>query len=313
MGRKVVRFHDGRESRWGTIEDDQIHVIPGSYSSLAQLLASRDQVDESGLETVNPLEVTWQSPVTTPTRIICQGANYSNHRAEAGFKPQRPEFNLIFSKADSSLTGAESDIVRPEGVRLLDYEIEVGLVIKAPLCKPTEISQNNFLDYVAGIVIANDVSARDVQLLEGQWLKGKSYRTFCPTGPYLYLFDDGEASVIHNLELKLYVNGQLRQSAQTIQLLFKPEETLTELSKIMDLGPGDLVLTGTPGGVSLNLTPDELSHISNPTVAYTEKADRLLSSQQKRTQYLTAGDEVVCEVKSTDGMVDLGVQRNRVV
>lgn len=313
MGIQVARFRDSSGIHWGTVAGDEIHVIPGFYPTLAHLLESRGQVAWSGTERVAQSDVTWLSPVTTPARIVCQGANYSSHRAEAGFEPQRPDFNLIFMKADSSLTGAESDIVQPEGVRLLDYEVEVGLVMKRPLTKCTLVTEKNFLEYVAGIVITNDVSARDVQLLEGQWLKGKSFRTFCPTGPYLYLLDEGEASVIHNLELKLFVNGELRQSAHTSQLLFKPEETLTELSAIMDLAPGDLIMTGTPGGVALNLTPDELSLLSNPTVAYSEKEGVLLSSQRKRTQYLSAGDEVVCEVKSSDGRVDLGVQRNRVV
>ncbi|WDL95499.1 fumarylacetoacetate hydrolase family protein [Alicyclobacillus sp. ALC3] len=313
MGIQVVRFRDSQGIRWGTVAGDEIHVIPGGYPTLADMLASRGQVTWSGDETVKRTDVTWLSPVTVPSRIVCQGANYSSHRAEAGFEPQRPDFNLIFMKADSSLTGAESEIVRPEGVRLLDYEVEVGLVIKSPLTKRTVVTAENFLEYVAGIVIANDVSARDVQLLEGQWLKGKSFRTFCPTGPYLYLFDEGEAAVVHNLELKLFVNGELRQSAHTSQLLFKPEETLTELSGVMDLAPGDLILTGTPGGVALNLKPDELSVLSNSTVAYAEKEGVLLSSQSKRTQYLSAGDEVVCEVKTLDGRVDLGVQRNRVV
>src|SRR5699024_11175908 len=120
------------------------------------------------------------SPVTKPSTITCQGANYSSHRQESGMTAERPEFNLIFGKAESSLCGYDADVIRPKGVKLLDYEIELGLVIKNEINQPVEVTEENLHQYVAGFVIMNDISARDVQLPEGQWLRGKSYRTFAP-------------------------------------------------------------------------------------------------------------------------------------
>ena len=99
------------------------------------------------------------------------------------------------------------------------------------ITEPVEVTDENLHQFVAGLVIFNDVSARDIQLIQGQWLKGKSYRTFGPTGPYFYLLDQDEMNSIYDLELNLWVNDELRQSANTNQLLFKPAETITELSE----------------------------------------------------------------------------------
>src|SRR5690606_13992521 len=96
---------------------------------------------------------------------------------------KRPPFNMIFGKANSSLTSAYDTVVSPEHVKLLDYEIELGLVIGKDITEETAVTDDNLHEYLAGLVVANDISARDVQLVQGQWLKGKSYRTFCPTGP----------------------------------------------------------------------------------------------------------------------------------
>ncbi|WP_231687905.1 fumarylacetoacetate hydrolase family protein [Bacillus sp. FJAT-27251] len=258
-------------------------------------------------------EVNILSPVTKPARIVCQGANYSTHRAEAGLEAARPPFNMIFSKSDSSLCGAYSEIVRPSNVKLLDYEIELGLVIGKEITEAVDVTNQNLHEYVAGLVIVDDVSARDVQLSEGQWLKGKSYRTFGPTGPYFYLLDKEEINEIHNLELNLWVNDELRQSANTNQLLFKPAETLTELSGIMDLSKGDLVITGTTGGVALNLSKEELTQVSSPVVPYGEKLSSLVQGQLAKGKYLNDGDVIRCSIKSPDGRIDLGEQVNKVV
>jgi 2-keto-4-pentenoate hydratase/2-oxohepta-3-ene-1,7-dioic acid hydratase in catechol pathway len=159
----------------------------------------------------------------------------------------------------------------------------------------------------------DDVSARDVQLPEGQWLKGKSYRTFGPTGPYFYLLDQDEVPLIHDLELNLWVNDELRQSANTNQLLFKPAETLTELSETMDLSKGDLIITGTTGGVALNLSKEVMNQISSLATPGQEKLDLLVESQLKIDKYLKDGDVIRCTIKSSNGKIDLGEQVNKVV
>ncbi len=318
MGLQIVRFEKDSRQHWGVVHGNDIIVLQETYGSLAQFLQNgkekaRKMYEQGDGETVSLQDATILSPVTAPAKIICQGANYASHREESGFEAKRPPFNLIFSKADSCLCGAYADIIRPPHVKLLDYEIELGLVIGADITEPVEVTEENLHEYVAGLVMFNDVSARDVQLLQGQWLKGKSYRTFGPTGPYLYLLDPEEIPLIHDLELKLWVNDELRQSANTSQLLFKPHETLTELSGIMDLSIGDLVVTGTTGGVALNLSPEEMGFVSNLTISYEERAKKLFESQLKIDDYLKDGDIIRARIKSPDGRIDLGEQINKIV
>ena len=222
MGVQVVHFEKNQQKRWGVVVDGKIKVLSNTYATLAQFLEdgqveARKLVKEEAEEVVSFDEITLLSPVTKPARIICQGANYATHREEAGMEAKRPPFNLIFSKADSTLTGANSDIVRPAHVQLLDYEIELGLVIGTEINEAVEVTDENLHEYVAGLVVTNDISARDVQMVQGQWLKGKSYRTFCPTGPILHLLDPEEIPLIHDLEINLWVNDELRQSASTSQ------------------------------------------------------------------------------------------------
>lgn len=318
MGIQVVRFEKENKEQWGVVSNNRIFVLTETYSSLAHFLeegveAARNLKEQGQGESLSLNEVTILSPVTKPARIVCQGANYSSHRAEAGMEAARPPYNMFFSKADSTLSGPYTEIIRPSHVKLLDYEIELGLVIGTEISSSVEVTEESLHQYIAGLVIMDDVSARDVQLSEGQWLKGKSYRTFGPTGPFLYLLDKEEIPLIHDLELNLWVNDELRQSANTSQLLFKPAETLTELSEIMDLSKGDLVITGTTGGVALSLTPEILGKITSPVVSYTEKVDLLVESQINNGKYLQDGDVIRCQIKSKDGKIDLGEQVNKVV
>ncbi|WP_156292093.1 fumarylacetoacetate hydrolase family protein [Oceanobacillus salinisoli] len=316
MGIQVVRFEKDNTEKWGVVEENRIKILKGNYPTLADFLEDGQEeakkiLEDSSAEIVSFDDIILLSPVTKPARIVCQGANYSSHREESGMEANRPPFNLIFSKADSSLSGAYSEIIRPSNVELLDYEIELGLVVGSNINEAVEVTDDNLHEYLAGIVLTNDVSARDVQLVQGQWLKGKSYRTFCPTGPILYLLDKEEVSLIHDLELNLWVNDELRQSANTDQLLYKPAETLTELSQIMDFSKGDLVLSGTTGGVAMNLTPDLLKQVTDPTLPAESKRKTLVENQLKSgNKYLKEGDVVRASIKSKDGKIDLGEQRN---
>jgi 2-keto-4-pentenoate hydratase/2-oxohepta-3-ene-1,7-dioic acid hydratase in catechol pathway len=319
MGLSVVRYDDKGVNRWGVLRGQQIIAIEGEYHTLAAFLqegltaARKALANATDSEGVPLHEANLVSPVTAPARIVCQGANYGAHRAEAGLKPERPPFNLIFTKADGSLAGAYDAIERPQHVKLLDYEIELGLVIGKQIDRPVLVTEENLHEYVAGLVITNDISSRDVQFVQGQWYKGKSYRTFCPTGPLLYLLEKEDVPHIFNLDLKLWVNGELRQSSNTKQLLYKPDETLTELSEIMNLSAGDLLLTGTPGGVALHLTPEDFDKLANPFLPGDKKMEVLVDTQLQNPRYLKDGDVIKCEIKSPDHSIDLGVQENRVV
>ena len=309
-----MRFQQNDTIQWGVL-DDALYAINGSYQTLRDILTTGTDAIATAKQTgtiVNQASITVLSPVTNDANIYCQGTNYSAHRVEAGFSQQKPAYNLLFTKASSTLTSATADIICPAHVRLLDYEIELGLIIKQDVIEAVNVTEHNLKDYVAGFVITNDVSARDVQIVEQQWFKGKSYRGFCPTGPFIYLLEDGDIDYLEKLELHLTVNGETRQRVQTDQLLFKPTETLTEMSSIYDLKMGDLILTGTPAGVGLRLNPEILSVIYDNSISYEEKIEAFYNSQ-KDNGYLQPGDVMRLEIKSDDGVIDLGVQENKIV
>jgi len=321
MGVTVARFRYQENTKWGVVKGNHIHPLKGDYDTLPAFLEFflKDETTtlqvESALFDSVPIaidQVEFLSPVTRSARILCQGANYGSHRKEGGLTEGRPPFNLIFRKEDSALLVPNKDIKCPPHVKLLDYEIELGLVIGKEITGPIAFeTESNLHKYVTGLVITNDISARETQLLEGQWYKGKSYRTFCPVGPYLYLLDKDEMDMVNDLEIRLWVNRELRQSANTRELLYKPVETMTELSETIDLSPGDLVLTGTTGGVSLKVSPELKEEVLLSNLPYAEKYDKFVESQLSNG-YLEEGDVVRLEIKSSDGQIDLGVLENRV-
>lgn len=318
MGIRLARISENGQALWGVVIENQVKILNTQLNTLHEMLKfGKDNIaaesEKADLRTVDLNTVEFLSPVTWPSNVVCQGANYSTHREESGLTANKPPYNLIFNKAVSSLTGANSDIVKPENVEFLDYEIEVGLVLGTEITESTVVNEEDLSKYIAGIVIVNDVSARDVQILEGQWYKGKSYRTFGPTGPYIYLLDGNEYNLIEDLEIQLWVNDELRQSANTNQLLFKPAETLTELSGIMDFNVGDLIITGTTGGVAMAFDKETLSKISDYTQPYATKQELFKETQGKINRYLKAGDSIKCSVKSTDGTIDLGELVNTIV
>lgn len=284
VGIKLVRFQQQETTYWGVL-DEQLFVIEGQFETLKDILTNgldaMKQAKANGIA-VDQNDITLLSPVTDDANIYCQGTNYAAHRVEAGFTLEKPPYNLLFTKAPSTLTSATANIICPEHVRLLDYEIELGLIMKQNVTEATKVTNENLKDYVAGFVITNDVSARDVQIVEQQWFKGKSYRGFCPTGPYIYLLEENEIDYLEKLEMHLTVNGETRQRVLTEQLLFKPTETLTEMSSIFDLKVGDLILTGTPSGVALRLNADILKPIYDNSLSYQEKLDLFYESQKRQ-------------------------------
>ncbi|RZA04176.1 MAG: FAA hydrolase family protein, partial [Proteobacteria bacterium] len=223
MGISLVRYlNKEAKATWGTLEGETVRPLSRQFATLAELLNANQWEQEGATIPGNGLE--FLSPVTAPCQIICQGKNYLDHIIETGVKPKNKDFNLLFTKADSSLNAPNAPVQRPPQVKLLDYELELGLVIKKPITQATTITPEMLPDYIAGFVMANDVSARDVQVPQRQWLKGKSFRTFCPVGPILYLPTREEFSQLLNLELHLTVNGETRQKANTKQLMHQPAE-----------------------------------------------------------------------------------------
>lgn len=188
-------------------------------------------------------------PIARPSKIICVGLNYSLHAKESGMEV--PEQPVIFMKATSSMVGPFDDIVIPKNSVKTDWEVELAIVIGK---KANYVSTDRAMDYVAGYLLHNDVSERDFQLNQGgQWVKGKSCDTFAPLGPYLVTKD--EITRPHNLRLWLRVNGVTMQDSNTSDLVHGIPKLVSYISQYMSLLPGDVISTGTPGGVGMGMNP----------------------------------------------------------
>ena len=188
--------------------------------------------------------------MTAPARVVAQAVNYRSHATDSGFDPDTvpPAF---FRKASHSITGPAGDIIRPDGVGFLDYEVELGLVIGADMPVGTTVTEADLARYVAALVVADDVSARQIQLVKTQFYESKSYPTFTPVGPWLTLVDAADLARLGSLRLTLSVNGEVRQDSTAADMIVRPAQALTLLSRFQPMAPGDLLLTGTPGGTAL--------------------------------------------------------------
>jgi 2-keto-4-pentenoate hydratase/2-oxohepta-3-ene-1,7-dioic acid hydratase in catechol pathway len=282
-------------------------------ATTAELLADRVAIDatDPGANTV-PLEsLKLVSPLTAPCRVVAQMTNFSSHVKDAGMDPKTVPLTF-FRKASGSITGPFDDIVRPAHVRFLDYEVEIGLVIGRQIPVGTELAEANLADYIAGLVVTNDVSARDIQLPKTQFYESKSYPTFTPAGPLLVLVDADELKRFGDLRLRLRVNGEIRQDATVHgDMIYPPLQALQALARFQHLEPGDLVLTGTPVGTALSAPPKPVEIIGS-LLPSAVKWKAFFNRQAKNTKYLHDGDIVETAVATDDGAIDLGMQRNTV-
>jgi 2-keto-4-pentenoate hydratase/2-oxohepta-3-ene-1,7-dioic acid hydratase in catechol pathway len=287
--------------------------IDTSAATTRELLADRQAIEavahHSGGVPVDSLALV--SPVTSPCRVVAQMTNFASHVKDAGMDPKSVPLTF-FRKASGSITGPTGEIVKPEHVRFLDYEVEIGLVIGRDLPVGTAVTEANLADFIAGLVVTNDVSARDIQLPKTQFYEAKSYPTFTPVGPALVLLDGDELKRFGDLRLKLSVNGEGRQDAAVGgDMLYPPLQALQALSRFQHLAAGDLVLTGTPVGTALSAPPKPIEIIGSllpPAV----KWKAFFKSQAKNTKYLRHGDVVQASVATDDGAIDLGSQRTAV-
>lgn len=314
MALHVLHYlHDGR-AQWGVVAHGAITPIPGEFKSTAEFIEANpvERLLMLGAPTIPESKVQWLSPVTANQQFICQGANYRQHMIESGMDPDVKKFNMIFTKATSCIVPANSHVVKPSEVRFLDYEIELGLVLKRDITSRETVTDENLHEYIAGAVIVNDYSARDIQIPQMQFYKGKSYRTFGPIGPYLCLLEKEDFPKLKELVLTLTVNGTVRQNDTTAGLVYGPAETLTELSRIHDLHAGDLLATGTPSGCALSIPSPEKQRAA-AQLPEVEKWRLFLKMQEERSQYLQVGDVVEAHIASSDRSINLGVQHNVVV
>lgn len=286
---QVASFRDGTDASWGVLVGDHIsdaHGLAGSPTNVRALLEDIDPMRWLALLAA-PDAPAWRGldsvvllpPVRPSQDVIALGLNYAQHVDETTATTRQftpPKQPILFGKAATSVAGAHDDIrVDPSLTAQVDWEVELALVIGRA---GRDIPAGRALDHVFGYTIANDVSARDLQFLDGaQWYRGKSLDTFCPLGPWIVTRDDlGDARGLH---LELRVNGAVKQSGSTDDLIFDIPTIIASVSRGRTILPGDVILTGTPGGVGFSRTPPE---------------------------FLTDGDVVEAEIER------IGVIRNRV-
>lgn len=221
---RTVRFRANGETRNGTIDDDQIKTTNGSY-------------DRSEVELLPPCD---------PSKIIAVGKNYSDHVKAILGEVQRDEFPMLFFKPLSSMIADTQDIVYPKTTNFVDYEAELGVVIGTEC---SSVSEEEATDYIKGYTCINDVTARDWQQREEQWSRAKGLDTFCPVGPCI------QTDLQESLDIECRVNGEVRQSSNTENLLFSIPELIAEVSQFFSLSPGDIIATGTPAGTSAETVP----------------------------------------------------------
>ncbi|MFB4162444.1 fumarylacetoacetate hydrolase family protein [Alteribacillus sp. JSM 102045] len=283
---KLINYRKGSRVRLGCLVNDQVIDLNGAYLSLlknenneraeqlAAALVPENAVDflHGGDESLNLAqkaadyiqnqasqgekeewifprsEVKIEAPVMNPSKIICVGHNYREHILEMG--RDLPTHPVVFAKFANAVIGPEDEIPYPPITEKLDYEAEFAFVVGK---KAKNVKEEDALDYVAGYTIVNDVSARDLQQRTLQWLQGKSLDGSAPMGPWLVTKD--EVPDPDKLDISLTVNGEERQHANTSSLVFNVNRLVSFLSEIMTLEPGDVICTGTPGGVGAARDP----------------------------------------------------------
>jgi 2-keto-4-pentenoate hydratase/2-oxohepta-3-ene-1,7-dioic acid hydratase in catechol pathway len=284
--------------------------IDTDAATTSDLLADKEGIEAavgSGT-TVDPATLELVAPVTAPCRVVAQMTNFASHVKDSGLDPDTIPLTF-FRKTSGSLSGPFDDVIRPGHVRYLDYEVEIGLVIGRDLAVGTQVTEANWTSFVAGLVVTNDVSARDVQLPKTQFYESKSYPTFTPVGPSLVLLDEDELQRFGDLRLRLWVNGELRQDSVVAgDMVYSPLEALQALSRFQRLDAGDLLLTGTPEGTALSAPPKPVEIIGAllpPAVRWR----MFFRRQEQNPKYLEHGDVVEVAVATDDGAIDLGRQR----
>jgi len=234
----AVRLEDDTAVELGATDVGAVLRRPRWASWAAQVPGPRYPV--SGLE--------YAPPVPAPSKILCVGLNYRSHILEMG--RELPEHPTLFAKFPDTLLGARDDLVLPSVSDQVDWEVELGVVVGSPVRRA---SREEARAAIAGYTVVNDVSMRDWQFRTREWLQGKAFEATTPVGPWLVTGD--EVDDARDLELRCEVDGQVMQSGRTSDLVFDPAELVAYISTFTTLRPGDLIVTGTPGGVGVARTP----------------------------------------------------------
>ncbi len=225
---RLVRFVFNRKEKWGILKDKSITVLKDA--PYAGIQKSRVVVPLNRVRLLAP---------ANPVKVVLVGLNYRDHAKE--LEMDIPENPILFLKPPATVIAHKQKIMYPEGVKRLDYEAELALVIKK---KAKNISKEKISQYILGYTCVNDITARDIQHKDIQWTRAKSFDTFCPVGPWIETKLDPSS-----LKIRSYVNGRLKQDSSTSNFVFKVEELVSFITHCMTLFPGDIVSTGTPFGV----------------------------------------------------------------
>jgi 2-keto-4-pentenoate hydratase/2-oxohepta-3-ene-1,7-dioic acid hydratase in catechol pathway len=258
---KLARFsHNGGGPRLGVVLDGAIvdlhDAAPSLPTEMPDLLALGDDGLEQALRAANgaaariPLdEVKLAAPIARPPKFLAVGLNYADHVAETGL--ETPSFPLVFAKMPSCVTGPTDPVERPIASDHLDWEGELAFVV-SKRCR--HVKREDAASVIGGYTIVNDVSVRDWQVRTSQWILGKSFDTHGPMGPWVVTGDEVDP---HALAIRTLVNGQVRQESNTRHLIFDCFDLVETLSTVFTLEPGDVVATGTPGGVGFAMQPPQ--------------------------------------------------------
>jgi 2-keto-4-pentenoate hydratase/2-oxohepta-3-ene-1,7-dioic acid hydratase in catechol pathway len=233
---KVARFSNGAEPRFGIVDGPELVVLKG-HPLVAGYQTTGERIPLKELKLLAP---------TIPSKIVCIGKNFADHAAEIG--EEITDEPLIFFKPSSAIIGHGDAIVIPPQSKQVELEAELCLVI-GKLAK--NVSEEKALEYLWGVTIANDVTARDLQFGDGQWARSKAFDTFCPLGPWVETEFVPDSQVIESR-----INGEVRQNVAISEMVHKIPFIVSYVSKNMTLLPGDIILTGSPAGISVINTGD---------------------------------------------------------
>jgi 2-keto-4-pentenoate hydratase/2-oxohepta-3-ene-1,7-dioic acid hydratase in catechol pathway len=254
---KIGRIETAQGFEWVVADEREIRHLPdGPFSDRPA----------PGAVIGSAVDARPAAPVA-PTKIVCVGRNYVEHAAE--HDADVPIEPLLFLKPPSAIIGPRAEIVLPVLSNQVEHEAELALVI-GRRCR--DVPADRAWQHVLGVTCANDVTARDLQRSDAQWTRGKGFDTFCPLGPWIITGLSEEA--VGDLGVRCTVNGETRQQARTSQMVFPPAVLIAYITTVMTLEPGDLILTGTPAGVSPLHSGDEvtveierLGTLANPVVS----------------------------------------------
>ena len=251
---KLATFTEAGRTRVGRVDGDTLVDLTaaGVAADMLSLLEGGDAAMQRARQASGPAlalrAVTLCAPVLRPPKILAIGLNYKDHIEETGL--ETPKFPMFFNKQSTAAHGPYAPIHLPRVSDKLDYEGELGFVI-GRRCR--HVPRTRAHEVIAGFVVCNDVSVRDWQMRAQTFTLGKSFDTHCPFGPYIVTAD--EVDDPHTLDLKTWVNGELRQNSNTGHLVFDCHEQSKTWTAAFTLEPGDLILTGTPSGVGIGFNP----------------------------------------------------------